>query len=136
MCLLRACKVMRAALAMTAFVTAGGVISLTGCHQETEDAGEKGGFVMHDTSNCLPDITLGVWSYAHCKGDHLRWGYSDWNSQPLSPGTRGQSGAGARMLLRNVTIESVLLIGARELAALLATAPPPHTVGGHPTMVI
>jgi Copper resistance protein D len=35
-----------------------------------------------------------------------------------------------RMLLRNVTIESVLLIGALALAALLANTPPPRGAGG------
>ena len=41
-----------------------------------------------------------------------------------------------RMLLRNVTIESVLLIGVLGLAALLANTPPPHGAGGHATMAM
>jgi protein SCO1 len=56
--LVRTCKVMRAALALTVLVMAAGAISLTGCQQKTEDSGDKGGFVMRDTSNCLPNITL------------------------------------------------------------------------------
>jgi putative copper export protein len=36
-----------------------------------------------------------------------------------------------RGLLRNVTVESVLLIGVLGLAALLANTPPPHSAGGH-----
>ena len=35
-----------------------GVLTLAGCRQEAQDIGERGGFAMHDTSDCLPDITL------------------------------------------------------------------------------
>jgi protein SCO1 len=33
-------------------------VSATGCRQRTEHIDEKGGFVMSDTSDCLPDVTL------------------------------------------------------------------------------
>jgi putative copper export protein len=36
-----------------------------------------------------------------------------------------------RLLLRNVTVESGLLIGLLGLAALLANTPPPHGAGAH-----
>jgi putative copper resistance protein D len=44
-----------------------------------------------------------------------------------------------RLLLRNVTLESVLLIGVLGLATLLANTPPPHGTGGnsaHSTMAM
>jgi protein SCO1/2 len=33
-------------------------IILIGCRQQPQDIGERGGFAMHDSSDCLPDIPL------------------------------------------------------------------------------
>jgi len=35
-----------------------GVATLIGCRRPAEDIGERGGFEVRDTSDCLPDITL------------------------------------------------------------------------------
>lgn len=35
-----------------------GVVTLIGCHRTAEDIGERGGFAVSNSSDCLPDITL------------------------------------------------------------------------------
>jgi protein SCO1/2 len=41
-------------------VVLAGAVTLAGCRQpqESENVGERGGFEVHNTSDCLPDITL------------------------------------------------------------------------------
>jgi protein SCO1 len=47
-----------ASLAMTMLVALLGAATLTSCRQPARDIGERGGFEIRDTSDCLPDITL------------------------------------------------------------------------------
>jgi cytochrome oxidase Cu insertion factor (SCO1/SenC/PrrC family) len=42
-------------LAIPVFVLA---VILIGCRQQPQDIGERGGFAMYDSSDCLPDIPL------------------------------------------------------------------------------
>ena len=39
-------------------VTAAIASAILGCHSQTEDLGERAGFAVRDTSDCLPDVTL------------------------------------------------------------------------------
>ncbi len=45
-------------LALTMLVVIVGVVTLTGCRRTAEDIGERGGFAVSNSSDCLPDITL------------------------------------------------------------------------------
>ncbi len=45
-------------LALTMLVVFVGVVTLIGCHRTAEDIGERGGFAVSNSSDCLPDITL------------------------------------------------------------------------------
>ena len=51
----------RKSLFLVLLITLAGAATLTGCRQQAEDApdiGERGGFAVQNTSDCLPDITL------------------------------------------------------------------------------
>ena len=45
-------------LYLTMLVVIVGVVTLIGCRRPAEDIGERGGFEVRNTSDCLPDITL------------------------------------------------------------------------------
>jgi protein SCO1 len=45
-------------LFLTMLVVFACVAALTGCRQQEENIGERGGFEVRNTSDCLPDITL------------------------------------------------------------------------------
>lgn len=45
-------------LALTILAVFAVALTLTGCHQRPQDIGERGGFEVRNTSDCLPDITL------------------------------------------------------------------------------
>lgn len=45
-------------LLLTLLVVLAGPLTLTGCRQQAENAGERGGFAVSDASDCLPPITL------------------------------------------------------------------------------
>jgi protein SCO1/2 len=45
-------------LCLTMLVVLVGVVTLIGCRRPAEDIGERGGFAVINTSDCLPDITL------------------------------------------------------------------------------
>jgi len=47
-----------ASLSLTMLVVLVGVVTLTGCRRPAADIGERGGFEVRNTSDCLPDITL------------------------------------------------------------------------------
>jgi protein SCO1 len=47
-----------ASLSLTILLVLAGVLTLIGCRQQAEDIGERGGFAMRDTGDCLPDIPL------------------------------------------------------------------------------
>jgi protein SCO1/2 len=55
---LRAAASMCTSLALTVLVVLAGVVTLMGCRQPAQDIGERGGFAIRDTSDCLPDIAL------------------------------------------------------------------------------
>jgi len=48
----------RTSLVATALVVLTAVVPLTGCRGQAEDAGERAGFAVRGTSDCLPAITL------------------------------------------------------------------------------
>ncbi len=45
-------------LSLTMLVVFAGAVTLIGCRRPAEDIGERGGFEVRNTSDCLPDITL------------------------------------------------------------------------------
>ena len=45
-------------LSLTVLVVLAGAVTLMGCRQQAQDLGERGGFAMSDSADCLPDITL------------------------------------------------------------------------------
>jgi len=45
-------------LSLTMLLVIVGVMTLIGCRRHAEDFDERGGFEVHDTSDCFPDITL------------------------------------------------------------------------------
>ena len=45
-------------LYLAMLVVLAGVVTLIGCRRPAEDIGERGGFAVLNTSDCLPDITL------------------------------------------------------------------------------
>ncbi len=47
-----------ASLSLTMLVVLMGALTLTGCRRPAADIGERGGFEVRNTSDCLPDITL------------------------------------------------------------------------------
>ena len=47
-----------ASLSLAMLMVLVGVVTLVGCRRPAEDIGERGGFAVLHTSDCLPDITL------------------------------------------------------------------------------
>ena len=47
-----------ASLSLAMLMVLAGVVTLVGCRRPAEDIGERGGFAVLHTSDCLPDITL------------------------------------------------------------------------------
>ncbi len=45
-------------LSLAMLIVLAGAITLMGCRRQTQDLGERGGFAMSDSADCLPDITL------------------------------------------------------------------------------
>jgi protein SCO1 len=45
-------------LSLAMLVVLVGAMPLIGCRQQAQDGGERGGFAVRDTADCLPDITL------------------------------------------------------------------------------
>ena len=55
---MRAAASIGTSLSLTMLIVLAGAATLTGCRQQTQDLGERGGFAMTDSADCLPDVTL------------------------------------------------------------------------------
>jgi protein SCO1 len=47
-----------AMLSLMTMIVLAGAMTLAGCRQQPQDNGERGGFAVRDSADCLPDITL------------------------------------------------------------------------------